>query len=66
MNIEKLKNRVWNVTFYGYREPRKYKGNQSVNVIATTLEEAVQKVSQKYKNPILISVNHQGEVDIID
>ena len=63
MSMDEEVDRVWSVTFYGHGTGR-YRGHVVKNVIAKTLEGAVEKVKGAQPDARFISVNHKGEIDL--
>jgi len=59
----KDKLRVWQVQFNS-KETGRYVDNHTLNVTARTLEEALQKVKDKYPNGKILNVNHKGHIDL--
>lgn len=62
-NMTTVNDRVWDVKFTSQQHDRYY-GNNSKTVIATTVEEAIAKVKDKYTDAIFVSINHKGSVDL--
>lgn len=55
--------RIWTVRFYGKRKSE-YKLNHSINVIALTASDAIEKVLKEDSEAQIVGIQHQGTVDI--
>ena len=59
----KDKLRVWQVQFNSKYLGR-YVDNHTLNVTANTLEEAIEKMREKYPDGKLLNVYHKGHIDL--
>ncbi len=57
-------NKIWCVTFYGKFKNERGMHNRNMNIIAVTMEEAIEKLRQDAPDAALVSIVHKGIIDI--